>query len=293
MQDAEPNSRIVGEQMAVAVLDILGYSALAARQPIHEVVTTLVEVAQLAARATEPVAGDSETQRRMFETHTLGVDFFLFSDTIVVSATGELGYDEKAVMIGDMPAPTSEAERVVRLATVLSDCILFGLKNGIALRGAIASGECFISQNPVILAGKPVVEAFELEKAQQWAGACLADSADQLVNDPDVLGRLAPPGPIVPYEPPIKSSFSAFSPTLSVNWPRRLMNNATADLIASNEYGKYLQSFDNGSAARPLPLEAIDFEQIFDDPDPGVILKRRNTERFLAAAATWFMGSTP
>lgn len=58
-------------------------------------------------------------------------------------------------------------------------CVLLrlGFEYGIPLRGAISFGEFFVHERSIL--GKPLVEAFEAEKNQQWSGAILTASAEQ------------------------------------------------------------------------------------------------------------------
>jgi hypothetical protein len=65
-----------------------------------------------------------------------------------------------------------------------SSCLLrLAFDRGIPLRGAISYGAYFISENPICLLGKPLVEANESQKKQEWSGAILCKSAQEVIRN--------------------------------------------------------------------------------------------------------------
>ena len=41
---------------------------------------------------------------------------------------------------------------------------------GRMIRGGISFGEAYINEEESVFVGKPIVEVYQLEKSQQWAG---------------------------------------------------------------------------------------------------------------------------
>jgi len=62
---------------------------------------------------------------------------------------------------------------------LLKSCLLlrFAFEGGIPLRGAISYGKYYVHDRCVL--GKPIIEAYENEKKQDWSGAVLCKSAEE------------------------------------------------------------------------------------------------------------------
>lgn len=90
------------------------------------------------------------------------------------------------------------------------------LAMNIPLRGAIALGEAVLDLDANYFIGKPIVEAANLEKGQNWIGLTLGDSA---VWSP-FLAQIHPTS-LIEYEVPMKTEFKEFASPIVVDWPRR------------------------------------------------------------------------
>lgn len=179
-----------------------------------------------------------------------------FSDTIFLWAT-----------VGDAAEPGGRAEafdciEAVSLAT-------FGLMHRCArrefyLRGAIAFGDCFISNSPPAFLGKPIVEAANLEHRQQWSGVALDRSAEAILNYSALHNRGL--RPFVPYLVPMKDSPDELR--LVIKWPqgmhlphplepmRRRANPLTPGVEAKILHTTaFFETFENlfGYPGRPAP----------------------------------------
>jgi hypothetical protein len=94
-------------------------------------------------------------------TEPLGIDFVVFSDSIVLTAKG----DDEASFLA--------------LAEACSRLLYDLLEKDIPLRGAIAFGD-FVRRGDIaksiFIAGRALIEAYRFEQAQNWIGIMLAPS---------------------------------------------------------------------------------------------------------------------
>jgi len=110
-----------------------------------------------------------ERLRQALDDETVGpkVDYVVFSDSIVLTTKDD------------------SAESLQLLLLRCSRALGLMLKEEIALRGAIAHGSFFRSgtESGVFVAGRPVIDAYTFEKAQDWVGIMLAPSTIRKVPD--------------------------------------------------------------------------------------------------------------
>src|SRR6266404_8434271 len=124
-----------GKQGYVALLDVLGFEQLIARESYLEEIDRYMETIEKLS-------------------DNPGLEYVLFSDSIVIT--------------------TDEESETALLNLVRSCSRVFGrlLSQEIPLRGAIAHGS-FIrvkGNTGVFLAGRAVVDAYKFEKKQNWVG---------------------------------------------------------------------------------------------------------------------------
>src|ERR1051325_8865090 len=140
----------------VALLDVLGFSAL-----IH-------------GDRDKRLQRYLETLQSAFEGPDDGatVEYVVFSDSIIVTTEND-----------------SEASFVALLRRC-SKVFYALLENEFPLRGAISHGD-FVRRETkgrgVFVAGKPIVDAYRFEKAQNWVGILIAPTA--LTRFPDLASR--------------------------------------------------------------------------------------------------------
>src|ERR1041384_2915036 len=98
-----------------------------------------------------------------------GVDYIVFSDSIVITAIGE----------------TEQA--FISVARSCSQLMHALLNQGIPIRGAIAYGAFFRSAvaKSAFVAGRAVIDAYTFEQAQDWVGVMIAPSALRRIPDAD------------------------------------------------------------------------------------------------------------
>lgn len=138
------------------LFDILGYRSLIENNSLEELIKIYNSVVSGIDKAAVTINHTDEDQSLSFDT----VGSFMFSDTIVL-------FQEYSTT--NLPGGTFilKAALLMRLA----------FEKGIPLRGAISYGEYYIDENCYL--GKPIIEAYETEKIQEWSGAVLCNSAER------------------------------------------------------------------------------------------------------------------
>jgi hypothetical protein len=197
--------------VAVAMIDILGFSDVSRHESpqriFDEIVEPLVHVRRTAAAVARVLSGRHE------EVFTLA-----FSDTILVYRPQRSDF-----RAGGRLSPHTCIKLV---GTTVADIIQKGLRRErpILFRGAIAWGECLINPvEPRCFIGSPIIEAYCLEREQEWAGAVLAPSAAAAFGEPD-------DPTFVRYEVPLKDGRSMPN-AMAVNWLQYLGGEARFDRL--------------------------------------------------------------
>jgi len=97
-----------------------------------------------------------------------------------------------------------------------SDLICEALAMDIPLRGALTLGDAVLDSKSNTFIGKPIVEAANLEKGQNWIGLTFGNTAVWSPFLAQIHGTA-----IIEYQPPMKSGYEKFSSPIVVDWPRR------------------------------------------------------------------------
>jgi class 3 adenylate cyclase len=179
----------------LAVCDILGFSALVGKNSLESVVELLawfrrsLNHSVLKSEFPDVVPATSDLARH----EHVGVAWF--SDTLLFYTKSD----------------TDDAIREL-LATV-AWLVFEGMVDGrTRVRAGIAYGEAYIDPQNSLFVGKPIVEAYRLERAQQWSGGALSQSAcDRL---PEKI--LSADWWVVQYDVPLKDGKT--HRTLALNW---------------------------------------------------------------------------
>lgn len=178
--------------------DILGFSALVQSTPLDRLIDghmawfrrSLHHSLHKTAFPTEPPAG-AELQGNAL----LGAAWF--SDTVLLYTRED----------------SDEAVREL-LATV-GWLIFEGQSGRTRIRAGIAYGEAHIDPDNSIYVGTPIVEAHQLETAQQWSGAALTPAAVERLPEYARTGEFIDWW-VVPWDVPLKKG--EVMQSLAVNW---------------------------------------------------------------------------
>ena len=187
------------DKCLIAVCDILGFSYLVEKNPLDSVVDNALGWFRQALNhsvhkgefpSTFPPTRDLDSHQHV------GVSWF--SDTILFYTKDD----------------TDEAVRQLLLTVgwLLFETMLEGTTR---VRAGIAYGEAHIDKENSLYVGLPIIEAYNLEKQQQWAGAALTKSACARIPEYARTGKFADWW-IVPYDVPLKGG--EVLTTLAVNW---------------------------------------------------------------------------
>ena len=145
-------------------------------------------------------------------------------------------------------ALTSPQQLITSTSYAISVAMAYCLTQGIALRGAIAYGECYIYQPKNLFYGPPVQETQKIERMQNWAGAILCPSAKQAVQDGSEELHT---GILVEHDVEMKEARPEGMTQLAVKWPGRVCD-----------------------------LHRIDWDSLFNTQSPDVIAKKNSTHAF-------------
>ncbi len=159
----------------IAVCDILGFSALVERTPLDVLVDNRLSWFRKALSHSihkNEFPSTAPPTPELNKHEHLGVVWF--SDTVLLYTKSD----------------TDDAIRELLLAVgwLLFETVLDG---NTKIRGGIAYGEAYIDQENSIYVGKPIVEAYNLERVQQWAGAALSLSAHDRIPEHVRSGKCA------------------------------------------------------------------------------------------------------
>jgi hypothetical protein len=188
------------EQMAVAVLDILGFREILRTEGPQEIFDRLMSVLPGAIANAEAMSVTESGQQHR-------PDASAFSDTVIF-------YRSEVSKSGRIPA--AHCIKVVAMAT--GEVIKWGLRQErpVLFRGAIAWGECLIDFGTINShLGKPIVEAYDFEHAQEWVGAALAPSAAALIGDARDPKKW---DAFLPWQVPFREGCKLPPVEIAINW---------------------------------------------------------------------------
>ena len=193
------------QKYTIALCDILGFSNLVKGNPLDVVVdNTLAWFFKSLHHSLNKNEWPESTPEMDYIDKNKRVGLVLFSDTVLFYTRED----------------TNEClqDLIQTVAWLLFETTLTDTQ----MRAGIAYGDAFIDPKNSIFVGKAIVEAYEMEQRQQWAGAAFAESA--VVRIPEnVRGGEFIDWPVVPYDVPIKDKQSV--ETLAINWTHGFHDN--------------------------------------------------------------------
>lgn len=151
----------------VAVCDILGFSDLVRQRPLREIVDYHLNNFQAALGSSipgYPALPAEPTDDQILRQGLVG--FVSFSDTVILYSLQDTRDGYRAV---------------INAATILLARHI--LWPGLRFRIGISYGDFYFAPERNIYVGRALIDAHELERAQDWCGAALTDSADNLIAD--------------------------------------------------------------------------------------------------------------
>lgn len=189
-------------RFAFAMFDVLGFSAWVKSvglQTVLESYHTLIERA-----VTKPNEKGSLSAVQM-------------PDGMIFAVTGapHHAYFSDTILLWCPLVPALVGDFVERC----NELICEALSMDIPLRGAITLGDAVLDSDSNFFLGEPIIEAARLEKAQNWMGMTLGNSAVWAPFLAQLHGTA-----IIEYAPPIKENTTEPVPPIVLDWPRRWRN---------------------------------------------------------------------
>jgi hypothetical protein len=212
----------------IAMLDILGFRQMVETRNLNELVR-VVDNLFIASQPRESVLVSQSGERRT----TLG--HLHFSDTIMLW-TPRLDTDESAF----------NGHAFFHLCGTVNNLIALALVNGVALRGGLAMGECYLDHAKQLAVGKAIINAYLLEQEQEWLGAAVA--GEQL-GELAVFNDFEDWSGLVSYPVPTKTSSSRALFALDWTHIARLPDKVSQKLWNMNARAATEQALSIGLAA--------------------------------------------
>lgn len=170
----------------VAVVDILGFSKLVKSKSLDRIVGNASYLLKALSSAInkENTPENTPTLSELRDQHYIG--FAWFSDTMLFYTLNDQEADYQNL--------------IQTMSWLITHTVL---DPEMRLRAGIAYGEFFCDAEKGIYVGKAIVDAYKLEKRQEWCGGALTESARGKISKEYWDGKFAD-WPIAEYDVPVK-----------------------------------------------------------------------------------------
>ncbi len=144
-----------------------------------------------------------------------------------------------------------EPQDVIQFLWSVHHMLFYAMLYKFPLRGALTTGEMLISKDPIMLFGPALLEAFELEKSQEWSGACIGPSLKSYISGAGISEEIFPL--VLPYNVPFKKN-AKLNSDLAINWVADF-----AHKILQNDLPNKFQPFEQGSPEETKVNNTVEF----------------------------------
>nr|MBF0221448.1 hypothetical protein [Desulfobulbaceae bacterium] len=190
--------KYMNRQYTIAICDILGFSELVRSTPLDTVVGNVLGWFRKALHHSINKNDWPETVPNFDDINkNSNIGLAWFSDTILLFTHED------------------SDESLQELLQSVAWLLFVTMFSNTRMRAGIAYGNAFIDPKNAMYVGKPIIDAYEMEQKQQWAGAALTDSAAGRVPEFVRGGKFAD-WPILPYNVPLKNNETIS--TLALDW---------------------------------------------------------------------------
>lgn len=148
--------------------DILGYKDLILKNDLETVVEVYNETLSDLAEKSILIEGKHD-YAKISDQHP--VRYFVFSDTIILYQDSSLSFPTMEIKGHSL----LEVESLKIFMETVCYLLRLSFDRGIPIRGAISYGKYYATENGCFL-GKPIVDAYNMEKSQMWSGAVICES---------------------------------------------------------------------------------------------------------------------
>lgn len=196
-------------RFAFALFDVLGFSYRVGTESLGSILADYQQLIERAVLRPSAKGGLTafQTPEGALLTVTVAPHFAYFSDTIL------LWCPLTPPLVGGF------VERC-------SDLMCEALAMGIPLRGAITLGDAVLDNESNIYIGKPIVEASNLERGQDWIGLTFGNTAMWSPFLAQIHGAS-----VIEYQTPMKGGYEEYAAPIVVDWPRRCRDKYSTDPI--------------------------------------------------------------
>lgn len=157
----------MSDNRMVALCDILGYSNLVRKHSLEQLRDYHLKNIQAVIDSSIPK-------------HNLNLGYATQSELLTTGAVGHVSFSDTIIMYSlqdDRDGRRNVLDAVYRLISIPMNTPYYRYRVGIAY------GEMYVNKDEGIYIGKALVEAHDLEAAQQWSGAALTESAASMFKD--------------------------------------------------------------------------------------------------------------
>lgn len=203
----DPLNFIHSKEALIGVFDFLGFKNIMSNPNLLNVASRFIAISDIVKNCGQScnkfeVAG---------KTSKLVPGIIQMSDTFVVYNLGR------------------EPQDIVQFFWNIHHMLFYAINSKFPLRGAITTGEILIGKDQKnILLGPALREAFELEKSQEWSGACIGRSLNSYIDEVGIRDYLFPL--VLPYEVPFKDN-AKLNSDLAINWIADVANFISPDFL--------------------------------------------------------------
>ena len=187
---------------------------------------------------------------------------------LAVARAPAYAYFSDTILLWCPLAPPLVADFVERCSDLMCEAI----SAGIPLRGAITLGDAVLDNATHTYIGKPIVEAHNLEKGQDWVGLTLGNTA---LWSP-FLAQLHGAS-VIEYPTPMKRGSEIHASPVVVDWPRRWRERNPADLgdvlDALNKAPKFTKYYDNAKRFAEFSRSNHDWFRHPEKISPDAVLR--------------------
>jgi hypothetical protein len=161
-----PEEETVKQPRTIALCDILGFKELTKSLDtlIEKHLPSFQQALHGAIHGTDAPPGTLPSLEKLKSQTRLGIGWF--SDTVLLYTLDD---DDENVKV------------LIRAVGYLLFRTM--VRGWTRIRGAVAHGDTYIDEANSIFVGEPIVEAYELERRQQWSGCALTESGQNRVRD--------------------------------------------------------------------------------------------------------------
>jgi len=165
----------------ITYIDILGFEAFLENHSLSEVYgkmySLLKALKNTKVQAVVEVKYDKNVSK-VFQDYLTNIPYFLFSDSVLIYK--EIGEDHQPNL---SPEDTVFGEMIMSLEEIFKSAF----KQRIFIRGGLAYGKAIIQPDSQginnILVGKPIINAYKTEEAQNWMGCAFHESCRDLIEN--------------------------------------------------------------------------------------------------------------